>query len=48
MKKIILIALILIIAQQILFSYQMRNVNNVTPEQMYEITIEKNGVRDGK
>ena len=48
MKKFLLIALILIIAQQILFTYQTRNVNKVSPEQMYQIALEKNGVRNGK
>lgn len=44
MKKFLLIALILIIAQQILFTYQTRNIDKVSSEELYEIALIKNGV----
>ena len=44
MKKILLLALIIGLFQ--MFSaYQMRNADKVTPNQMYEITLIKNGVQ---
>lgn len=43
MKKILLWVIIIAIAQTLL-TYQMRNVDNVSADQMYEITLQRNGV----
>lgn len=44
MKKILLLVLIITLSQ--MFSaYQMRNADKNNPNQMYEITLIKNGVQ---
>lgn len=36
--------ILIVIGQSVLYNYQMRNVDNVSPQQMYEITLVKNEV----
>lgn len=45
MKFILIISFILIvIGQSVLYNYQMKNIDKISPQQMYEITLIKNGV----
>lgn len=45
MKKIILWVIIIAIAQTLL-TYQMRNADSVSANQMYELTLQRNGVTE--
>ena len=44
MKKIIFIFIFIAIVQQIFVSFQMKNADKITPQQMHEITLIRNGV----
>ena len=44
MKKIIFIFIFIAIIQQIFVCFQMKNADNLKPQDLYEITLIKNGV----
>ena len=44
MKKILLIFIFIAIIQQIFVCFQMKNADKITPQNLYEITLIKNGV----
>ena len=44
MKKILLIFIFIAIIQQIFVCFQMRNIDDIKPQTLYEITLIKNGV----
>jgi hypothetical protein len=44
MKLLIGLLVLVAIGQSVLFHFQMKSVSKVSPEQMYEITLIKNGV----
>lgn len=49
MRYIAIVLFILaVIAQNILWEHQTRNIDKVSPEELYEIALIKNGVRNGK
>ena len=47
MKKVFIIILVIVAwyLLNLLHDYQTRNMDNVTPEQMHEITLIKNGIK---
>ena len=44
MRLFLVLAVLVIIGQSALHHFQMRNCDSISPEQMYEITLIKNGV----
>lgn len=44
MKLFIGLLVLVAIGQSVLFHFQMKSVSKVSPEQMYEITMDRNGV----
>lgn len=44
MKLFLLLAVLVAIGQSVLFHFQMKSVSKISPKQMYEITMDRNGV----
>ena len=44
MKKILIAFVFIAIIQQLFISFQMRNIDDLNPNDLYEIVLQKNGV----